>query len=183
MQFLDKIVNFIFKLQPSDFKKIILLILTVSFALMFLIGFNLFRQKSSYLTELKKTYALRDEASTLIDKNNLIKKQKDIVNTMLEETSTFKLIQFFDNTTDALRLNQYVERKNISIVDLENKDYSKIILDSKINNLNMKQLADLLSKIDENERVLIEKLEINKSNKLPSVDVELTISTLQPKSE
>lgn len=141
-------------------------------------------QKNSLLLELKKTYALRNNANKLIQRQKEITEQKDIVDAILNKNPNFKLAQFFDSLAEGLRLNQYIENKTPAVeTRLENQDYSEVTLERRINNINTKQAAELIEKIEENERVYIKKLEIIKSNKIPAVDVELTIATLQPKSE
>ena len=57
--------------------------------------------------------------------------------------------------------------------------YTEIKLDVGLSGLNMKQLVDLLYKIEQNERVYTKDLKIIKNLKSPTIDVTLVIATFE----
>lgn len=180
---MHKYTELIFKLNKKDFLRLIVAIATLTALLAIFLVYLFFHQKHTLLKELQNAYKQRNEAYQLIEKNNEIQRQKAVVSQLLEKNSDFRLMQFFDTLIDSLRLTQYVENKQLTTTELENNTLTELALEVKIANINMKQAVEFLEKIEENERIYIKKLEIKKAGKLPAVDVDITIATLQLKSE
>jgi hypothetical protein len=188
MMLIDKILNNIFNFfENLNHKEIIKLIIIILSTIILISGFLIYRYYSntnSLLKQINYNNVMRSETKELLTRNLAVKQQQEKVDEILTKDKTFKLMQYFDELAQELRLTHYVKNKQINISDIDSKqDYNEVTLSVNINNINMKQLTDLLLKIENNERVFIKKLEITKSDKLPVIDVNIMIATLQSKTE
>lgn len=127
----------------------------------------------------------RDEVKQIIDRDELVLKQREQVNKMLEEMPDFKIEGYFNDLIAKLGLTQNkVTSPNITYGDLGDKEYREVLLTTQFDNLNMKQLTELLNDIEQNNRIYTKELEITKSKKVPNtIEATLTIATLQRKPE
>jgi len=127
----------------------------------------------------------REEVKRIIDRDELVQKQREEVNKMLDEMPDFKIEGYFNDLIAKLGLTQNkVTTPNITYGDRGDKDYREVLLTTQFDTLNMKQLTELLNEIEQNNRIYAKELEISKSKKMPNtIDVVLTIATLQRKPE
>lgn len=185
MKIFNKIFDFFNKFSEKKFIQFIIIFLVFITTLCGIIIYKYYSNTNNLVKQIKSINNLRIEAKDLLERNLAIKNQQEKVDEILTKDKNFKIINYFETLTKELRLNNYINEKSkqISISDVESKqNYSEIRLNVKIQNINMKQLTDLLEKIENNERVFIKKLEINKSEKLPTIDADLTIATLEEKT-
>ncbi len=115
-----------------------------------------------------------------------VKKQKAIVDEILNENKSFKLLGYFDEITNKLGIDKNVKEKSTSENTLEiltAKGYKEVRVNATFTELNTRQLAELLDEFEKNERIYTKNLEITKSSKTPTIDVEIVIATLQPETE
>lgn len=173
----------IFNLSRQYFLKLCAVIALCILCVSVLFIYMFYHQKHKLLNNLTTVYKQRNESQDLVFRNNAIKQQEEIVTELLKKNKDFKLLQFFDSTIDQLRLTKYVISKGSPKIESKNSSLSEISLDTKISNINMKQVVEVLQKIEASEIVFIKKLDIKKTGKMPTVDIELTIATLQLKSE
>ena len=147
-----------------------------------LVIYKYYSNMNSLIKQINFTNAMRNETKELLARNLAVKKQKEKVDEVLDSDKNFRIMHYFDDLTKQLRISQYVkEDKQINIESKQ--DYNEIALTAKINNINMKQLVDLLQSIENKEIVFTKKLDITKSEKLPVIDVDIVIATLQAKTE
>ena len=186
MKVLEKIQNFIISLNKKDFLKYIYILL---FILLIIFGFIVYRhfsKISSLKKQLQRINLARQEAQVILTKDVKAKKQKAIVDNILNKEKNFKLRGYFDSVTSKIGIDKNVKEKSTSESELENltaQGYIEVKLNAVLADLNMKQLAELLDEFEKNERIYTKSLEITKSNKTPTIDVNLIIATLQPKVE
>lgn len=186
MKVLVKVRNFLINIEENDFKKYLLIFLTVIF---FVVGFIFYKYFSriSYLKkEIQRINVFRQEAQQILTKHQQVKKQKALVDEILERGKSFKLVEFFNSVVEKLNLSNKVKETKLTINGLENsatQEYEEIKLEVDLSEMNMKELTDLLNEIEETERVYIKGLEITRTKTNPSVDVNINIATLQLKTE
>lgn len=185
MKIFDNIRNFFILLEEKDFKKYALIFFVLIFTILGFIFYRYFSKVSHLKKEIQRTNIAREDAKQLLTKHQKVKRQKILVDEILEKDKKFKILQFFDSVVEKLNLSNKVSDKKISQNDLENsadQDYIEIKLDVTLSGMNMKQVNDLLNEIENNERVYIKSLEITRPNSVPAVDVNITIVTLQFKA-
>lgn len=182
---IEKVIHYIQNLNKKDFIKYAY----ICFAILILVsGFILYRYFSNITAlkkDLKKINNFRQEAQVILSKNIQVQKQKANVEEIIEKGKNFKLLQYFDSTMEKIGIRN-IKEKEISTSDLENlkaQGYTEVKLTSSISGTNMKQIVELLDEFEKNERIYTKSLEITRSADNKSVDVNIVIATIQPKSE
>ena len=186
MKALEKIQNFIGSLNEKDFLKYTYIFLFIMLLISGFIVYRHFSKIGSLKKELQRINTSRQEAQVILTKDIQAKKQKAIVDDILDKGKNFKLSGYFDAVTNHMGLDKNVKEKSTSESELENltaQGYIEVKLNAIITDLNMQQLTELLDEFEKNERIYTKSLEITKANKTPTIDVNLVIATLQPKSE
>lgn len=144
--------------------------------------FGMIQSMNKQMTSLNKA---RRETQRLLAQDKEIKKQQAKVEDMLVQQKNFKLKEFFQSIIDRLKLQPYVVSDRITRNELRNMraaDYQEILLEAQLHNMNIKQVADLLYEVEQNERVYTKSVEIKRSATNPVVDLTITIGTLQKKA-
>lgn len=122
------------------------------------------------------------KVKTLLQKIHQVKKQKEEVNALLAEDENFKIGGYFKNLVQLLRLDAKRESDTTSQVD-KDASYKESILNAKFSGASMKELTELLEKLESNKRIYTKELEITESKKTPqAIDFSITIATLQSKA-
>ncbi|MDR3646783.1 MAG: hypothetical protein P4L22_04565 [Candidatus Babeliales bacterium] len=186
MQIFDKVRSFFIYMQENDFKKYLMIFLTIIFLAVGFILYQYFSRISYLKKEIQRINASREEAQKILTKHQQVKKQKAIVAELLERGKVFKILDFFNSVVEKLNLSNKVKETKITVNGLENsatQEYEEIKLEVDLTSMNMKELTDLLNEIEENERVYIKGLEITHPKAIPAVDVNISIATLQLKAE
>lgn len=179
----DKLQDFIASLDEKQFYKY----LATTIGVIALIVFFVFIQHSRKVRYLKKRInninELREEAKVVLDKMQQVKQQRIDVDTMLAQDPDFKIAGYFNGLLAQLHL---LGKKVEESVRREDRDenYQETILNIKFDDMNMRALTELLSALEQQERVYTKELEITKSKKKPkTIEVAIAIATLQPKEQ
>lgn len=183
MEFLKPVNQFVSSLSHKEFQKYFGAYLA---AVLLILGFMFYRHYSK-ISKLRKSigYAnsLRINARDILTKDEEVKRQKNIVDKVLEKRNkSFKLLQVFIQIINKLRLQSNLKKRDAFVSNLEHlrsRGYSEVRVEANLTNLNTKQLVELLDEIEKNTIIYTKYLEINRSGKAPVVDVILTIATLQ----
>lgn len=139
-------------------------------------------RRDDALRKIQATNARRQEIYNLIARSTTVKKQQHDVEALLTKDKNFLIAQFFKNVLGDIQLDSYSTKiPEVTEEDLD-QDYVQIKLSASLSGINMRQLTDLLYKIEQNPRVFITELDIVKNNKASAIDCNIVISTLQPKS-
>jgi len=65
---------------------------------------------------------------------------------------------------------------------LRGQGYQEVAIDAVLDNIDMKQLTELLHDLENKDRIVIKRIEIDKNKQHPTINVSLTISTLELKT-
>ena len=182
MKFINKITDFVENLEKRQFLQLVGGIFLALLLVCGLIIYFYYSKTNSLLRDIKNVNSKRTEARELLTRNLAVNQQREKVDEILKKDKNFKIGNYFNTLAEQQRLSTYVKDKQITTSDIE-QGYTEIRLSVSIKNINMKQLVDLLEKIENNERVFTKKLDINKSEKLPVIDVDIVIATLEAKPE
>lgn len=187
MKIVDKIFDFIRSLDEKQFLKYTYITIGSIVLVTGLITYRHFSKIDSLKKELNKINIARQEAQIILTKDVEVKRQKAIVDEILEEGKTFYILDYFNSVINQLGLNANIkvapEPTTSELETLRAQGYLEVRLPIKLTDLNMKQLVDLIEEFEKNERIYTKSLEIIKSPKTPTIDVEIVIATLQPKTE
>lgn len=173
--------NFIQELDKKQFYQYI----SIFFAgFCILLGILVFFQRRSIAAldlKLKRVNQQREEARSILQEHVLINEQRAAVDAILAKDKNFKIPQYFDLLVKELGLTSHMSKVPTVVENDLNNGYEEVQLDSSFKDMNMKQVAELLYKIEKNDRVYTKELILIKQSKAPLLDVTLVIATLQPK--
>lgn len=173
--------NFINELDAKDFYKYMIVVVVL---FLIIIGAILYFQHSaidSYETRLKNINKQRVELRSLLQEHVLVNKQRETVDAILSKDKAFRISNFFDLITKELGLSSNVTKDTVIENDLGN-GYVETQLDASFKDMDMKQVTDLLYKIEQSLRMYTKNLVLLKTPKSSKLDVTLVVATLQPKT-
>jgi len=181
-----KVVNFFWELDSNQFKKLLLgsvLTIIALFSLMLYVQFKGIRKLKREMININDN---RMRIKEILEKNEVLKKHRAHVEEIIAQDKKFKLGEYIEQTVKQLDLVKNLKAYPLSINDLEHlrsKGYEQVRMEADFVNLNMKQLVDLLQELEQNNRIDIKNLDITKSKKQATIDVQIIITTLQQKIE
>lgn len=184
-QFVKHITDFFWNLDRKQFNQIAIGILSTS--LIILVG-GLYWQHSKtkrFKADMNAVNNSRTRVKEILEKNELIKIQKQRAEELLNKDTKFLLKEYFQKLTTNLQLQANLKLDVPIIRDLEAmraEGYEEVLMNAEFSNINMKQLVDLLHELETNELIIIKKIEITKPGLPPTINVALTISTVQHKT-
>ena len=186
MKILESLSAFLDSLDLRDFYKYIAITLGITLLLVSFTVYRFYSNVGYYKKQIQSISNQREEIQELLEKAALIKEQKKEVNAMLEADPNFKIAGYFDNVLAQLQLTSKKDKENevTPPQELGEQDYNERILSAQFSNMNMKELSELLNVLEQNKRVYTKELEMQRSQKKPpSLKVQLTIATLEPRGE
>lgn len=133
--------------------------------------------------KMRRVNQQREEARVILQEHALVQKQRAEVDAILAKEKDFRIAQYFPSIVSELGLTKDVSKEPATTQHDLNNGYSETQLDAGFKELDMKQVAELLYKIEQNDRVYTKNIMILKPPKASKLDVTLTIATLQPKTE
>jgi hypothetical protein len=129
--------------------------------------------------QLKDINKQRSSAQKILIKNKEILAQQEAVKDILQQEPNFYIGKYFTND-----LMQQINLPITSGPDLSETDVGNGFIERKLTvtfgHINMKQLTELLLKIEQKERVYTKELKITKDIKDGLLNVTLIIATLEP---
>jgi len=182
MEIINRLRLSIEGLDRQDFYKYIIIVLGL---VCLVTGFILFRHYSkvwSLQDRLQNINDTREETiKPVLKRMNRLVQQRKQVDDILARDKDFKIAGYFKELLEKQNLTNKKTTESASEMMLAN-GYTEIALNVRFNQMNMKELCELLEKIEKNERVYAKNLEIIKSTKAPkTIEVGMTVATLQPK--
>lgn len=184
MVIIDKLKAFVQELDDKTFYTYLTAFLAGIVFVLGIVMFMSFNKITKLRSRVKQVNYNRQTIQELLTKFEKVKQQKAEVAAILEKDKNFKIVGYLDSLLAKLGLTQ---NKTNYTQSSENKEslpeYIEIKLVVQLTDLNMRQLVDLLHEIEKTERIYTKELEITRSATKPSIDVTLTIATLQPRAE
>jgi hypothetical protein len=178
----EKIKNYIKNLDTRETYRLIGITLGVVILIVTIMLYTYSRGVKRLQETLVKVNKQREEVRKILEKNARVQKQQFKVDDILAQNKNFKIKEYFNSVIQSLNLSNLVSKEpEISSEDLVT-GYNAIKLDVSLSGLNMKQLTDLLYKIEQNERVYTKDLKITKNLRAPTIDVSLVIATFEATS-
>jgi len=183
MEFLTKIRDFIQDLEEKDFYKYLGITAAILIIIIGFMVFRYYRNINYYYERIEEINDLREtDVRNLLTRFEIVKKQREDVDQMLKKEEDFKIRDYFGKLLKKLKLSEYKKEDSVVTKELSDK-YSNSELAARFVGMNMKQLCELLRELESKERIGITLLEIKRSKKTrAAIDVDITISTLLPKT-
>jgi len=168
-------------LDKKDFYKYLIVFLGILVLLIVFIMYQYSSVASSLKKQIRNINSLREDVRVVLSKYEQIQKQRKAVDEILSEEEDFNIVGYFNDVVNQLNLNGNKKEERSSQVDRED-NYRESVINVTFVDMNMKQLCELLNVIESKARIFTKELEITKSKKSPTIEVNLTIATLSPKS-
>lgn len=181
---LNNIKEFIVNLDQKNFFKYLLITFACICSLCLGIMYYFYNRVNYWKKQINTINMYREDIKQIVDRDELVLKQRAEVNRMLTEVPDFKIEGYFNDLTTRLGLNRNNIVTSTSYADRGDAEYREVLLNAKFDSMNMKQLTELLNEIEKYNRIYIKEIEIIKSKKIQNtIEVNLTIATLQRKPE
>lgn len=183
MKFLTTIQTYIDNLDKKEFRNYLLIFFSVLILLLGLILFQYHRSVNSLKSRMTTINKTRSKVRDLVTRYELVKKQQVEVNAILAKEKDFKINQYFEQLLSKLHLTSY-KTQDVETVSEEVLDgYTEWTLYAQLNGINTRQMAELLHAIELEERLYTKALEIEQAPQGRTINIKLTIATLEPKAE
>lgn len=182
MEFLRTIQTSIESLEKKDFYRYLGIFLGFFVLLIAVTIFQYSRTISKYKKQISYVNSMRDEVRTILSKHEQIERQRKEVDEILSEEEDFNIVGYIESVITKLGLGANFKERTPSSIDRED-NYREDMVKVALVDMNMKQLTELLNEIENNPRIFTTELEIIKSKKTPTIEVNVTIATLHPKTE
>lgn len=183
MNVLEKIHNYFEQLDTKTFRNYVLGAGLIYFAL---IGFFLYRHVSSVRFLQKRMGYLnvqRQDMQTLLARYGVVKNQQAEVDKLLEKDKDFKIGGFFNTVLNTLGIAKLKSREPETSKELLDNGYTEVKLYASFSAIDMKTIATLLDKLEQNERIYTKEIEVYKPNGATTLNLNLIIATLESKTE
>lgn len=127
----------------------------------------------------------RKAARILLGKQQLVNEQKYTAEENLSKDKNYKLIEGIGSLVQQLGLQQKVKSRNIVATEdsFRGSGYAEVQAELVLTGLNTFQLVKLLQAIEENQRLFLKKVTIEQPVADGPLNVTLSISTLQQRTE
>jgi len=168
-------------LAEKKFYTYLLAAFGVIFVLIVLFIGYYFYARSGWYAELDELNTLREtKVKTIITQKLQLQQQKQKINEMLKDDPGFLIGKYCAELLGSLELGKNNGKIGTPTKrDLPNTQYREESLEFSLSGINMKQLVELLEKLEVKKRVYLKKLEIAKSKvRTQAIDVDITMATL-----
>lgn len=174
----DTLIN----LDKKTFYRYLAVFAAVFFVIIFLIIYQYKSKISSLRKKINKVNVWREQARVELSKYEQIQKQRKEVDAILAEEEDFNITGYFDDLIKKMGLESHLKERTPSKLERED-NYQETMVNATLVDITMQQLTELLNEIENKARIFTKYLEITRSKKSPTIEVNLTIATLQPKTE
>ena len=140
-----------------------------------------YRNVSWYTNEFKKLDKLRTTTRSILQDAKLPKLQQQQVDAILAQDKNFRIVQAYqtilkeENLSDPKRVDLSVPTTGESI-----SGKTEVIITSTLRGLSMKEVTDFLVHIAQIPQLYTKDITINKVPGQSTVDVDITVATLEP---
>lgn len=182
--FMDQFKQAMSALEEQVFHKYVLAGLIALILAMSAVLFFHQRSIAALKKQASRVNLKRQEVQALLSRYKLVQQQKAEVAAMLEQQKAFKITGYMEELTTRLGLAQARGNLQTSTDQLEHlPEYDEIKLPVRLAAINMRQLAELLRELEKNERIYIKTLDITQASGKQAIDVDVTIATLQARTQ
>jgi len=179
---MTSIVNFVQELDSREFYRYLAIAGGVFLLIIGVIFFFQRRQIKELDRRLANVNKQRSVVRKILQGHALVEKQRQEVNTILDREPNFRIKEFFQLAVKDLGLTRMMSKDPVVLDNDLGNGYTETQLESNFKKLDMKQVEELMDKIEQNNRLFTKELALTKSRFAPKVDATLIIATLQPKT-
>lgn len=182
MKWLDSLQSYLDNLDRKSFRNYSLAFFAVFMIAFSYLIYNFYSNVHSLKSKINVLNRKRRNVTELLQQYELVQKQKKQVEEILNKEKDFKIKQFFDEKLTKLGIIQ--NKKSADDSEGESiEGYTERKLDAVIENINTKQLAELLEELERTDRIYLKEVDIEKNKETPTITAHIIIATLEPKTE
>jgi hypothetical protein len=174
--------EFIRNLEPKKFYRYLAIFFALFFVLIGVIGYSYYRRLSNVQRRLKRINQQREEARSILQEHRRVRQQQAEIDAILSKDKEFRIADYFLSVIKELNLTTRMTQEPVISEEDLNNGYVEVRLSASFTDMDMKQISQLLFRIEHNERVYPKEISIVKAMKSPTLDVTLVIATLRPKA-
>ncbi len=182
MKWLDNVQNYLNNLDAKSFRNYAIAFFAAFLLIFAYLIYNFYSNIHSLKNKINVLNRKRRDVKELLQQYELVQKQKKQVEEILNKEKDFKIKQFFDATLTKLGIIQNKKSADDSLGE-SLEGYTERKLDATIENINTKQLAELLEELERTDRIYLKEVDIEKDKTSPAITVHIVIATLEPKIE
>ncbi len=183
MKILEPLEQSIAQLDAKTFRNYLIAFFVL---LTLILGLILYRYYSSVSYIHKNIRRVNEERELVKDialRYERVKEQQRLVEALVKKNPGFKILDYFNTILNQHRImNNLVRKPETRKTDLDT-GHTEVTLLANLSGLNMKTIAELLDTLERNERINTKEVEITKPANGRTVNLNLTIATIEPASQ
>src|SRR5947207_4761861 len=184
MIFIDKIRTFFDSIDTKTFYHYIAGYGAVCFLLFGTMIYYFYSTTNVLQKKIKNLNITREETvRAILESAQSIEQQRATVEAILSQIPDFKIAGYFKDLLTKLNLkNKEVQEAETTTTTEREDNYRETELNAKFEDMNMKEVTELLQALEQNPRISTKRLDIIKAKKdSKTIDVQITITTLLQK--
>lgn len=180
MEFLDKIIDSIKSLEDRDFYTYAGLGFGAFFLALSLLIYVHYSKVTKYQNELKRIDVMRQKTKQILSNYKVVTAQKEKVEDILAQNKDFRIGEAYQFIVNKVGLTSRLVDQTAPTTGEVVSGKTEVLVRSHFAGLNMKQVTDLLSEIADVPQLYVKDLVIKKTPNAQTVDVDITVATLEP---
>ncbi len=157
MELINKLKDFLNTIDQKTFYKYLTALIGFFLLIMFGLIWRYYSNIDTLLTKIKNVNRQRIEIQNILTELAQVKLQEREVKELLDKDKNFRIAEFLHTIVKELDLTKNLSKDPDPIENELENGYIEVKLDPSFTDLDMKQLTDLLYKIDQNEKSLLQK--------------------------
>ncbi len=183
MKILEPLEQSIAQLDAKTFRNYLIAFFVLLTLILGLILYRYYSSVSYIHQNIRKINEEREKVKEIALSYELVKEQQRLVEALIKKNPNFKIAGEFDKILTQHKLMNNLARKPEPRRTVLDAGHTEVTLFANLTNLNMKTIAELLDTLERNERITIKEIEIAKPTNGRTVNLNLTIATLEPTSQ
>ncbi len=179
MEFLHPIRDFIKGLEEADYYKYFGAFFGGFLLLFGLLVYIHYSKVHKYQNALKRVESLRSQTKKIVSDYKVVLAQREKVEEILEQNKDFRIGEAYQSIVQKVGLASRMHDVSAPTTGESISGKTEVLVTSHFSGINMKQLTDLLSEIAAVQRLYVKELDIKKSPQSQTVDVDITVATLE----
>lgn len=183
MKLFDSIEQHIAQLDAKTFRNYLIAFFTILGLTLGIILWRYYSSTQSIHKNIRRINQEREQVQDIALRNALVKEQQRVVEALIKRNPNFKILGYFDTVLSQHNLTRNLSsRPETRPTDLDT-GHTEMTLTANLTGLNMKSIVELLDTLERNDRINTKEIEITKPGFGRTVNLNLTIATLEPASQ
>ncbi len=180
MEFFEKIRDFIKGLEDVDIYKYFAAFFAAMLIILSLFIYLHYSRVNKYLTDIKNVETMRSQTKKILSDYKAVTAQKEVVEEILAQNKDFRIGEAYQSILEKTGLLRFQTDQTTPTAGESVSGKTEILISSHFAGITMKQLTDLLLAIANVPQMYTKDIVIKKSPTMPTIDVEITVATLEP---